>query len=95
MQRMPSYGHLRACKNEIMTAEYFLSLKDKKREAILTTKGIFLAQKEIGDMIYDLYQVDSFYVEFSYSISGNRTVTTNVYTDLRSSAQYRTSQIVN
>ena len=71
-----------------MTAEYFLSLNDRRREAILTTKGVFLSQKEIGGVVHDLYKVDAFYVEFRYSISGNSTVITNVFTALESSAHY-------
>ena len=72
-----------------MTAEHFLSLQDQKRETILTTKGIYVAQRETGDLVYDLYQVDSFYVEFCYSFSENSTVTTTVFTDLDCLAPYR------
>ena len=72
-----------------MTAQNFLSLHDQRREAVLITKGIYLAQRETADFVYDLYQVDSFYVEFCYSISENSTVTTAVFTDLDCLAPYR------
>lgn len=71
-----------------MTPEYFLSLNDQRRESILAKKGIHLAQRENGELFYDLYQVDSFYVEFCYFISVNSTVTTNVFTDIRNLNPY-------
>ncbi|MEJ7914344.1 MAG: hypothetical protein WKF70_14400 [Chitinophagaceae bacterium] len=71
-----------------MTPEYFISLPDKKREDILTKKGIHLAQLEKGELLFDLYQVDSFYVEFCYFISVNSTVTTKVFTDTENLSPY-------
>ena len=71
-----------------MTPEYFISLNDQRRESILTKKGIHLAQLEKGELLYDLYQVDSFYVEFCYLISVNSTVTTRVFTDTESLSPY-------
>lgn len=71
-----------------MTPEYFISLSDQRREAILAKKGTYLAQLEKGELLYDLYQVDSFYVEFCYFISANSTVTTRVFTEVESLTPY-------
>lgn len=71
-----------------MTPDYFISLNDQRREAILAKKGIHLAQGEKGELLYDLYQVDSFYVEFCYFISVNSTVTTRVFTEIDNLGPY-------
>ena len=54
-----------------MTHYQFDHLNYVEQEESICDNGIFLATRDAGDLMYDLYQIDSFYVEFFYNINKN------------------------
>lgn len=44
----------------------FSFLPEEDKEEIVRAKAVFLATRHEGDWLFDLYQLDSFYVEFFY-----------------------------
>lgn len=56
----------------------FLSAED--REELIRTRGVFLASRSEGDFLMDLYQMDSFYVEFFYLTHDHGVVKSRCFT---------------
>jgi hypothetical protein len=54
-----------------MTLYQFNHLHEVEQEESIEDEGIFLANRDEGPMMFDLYQIGNFYVEFYYHIGGN------------------------
>ena len=54
-----------------MTLLQFDHLHYVEQEESICDQGVFLANRYEGELMYDLYQIDSFYVEFFYNINKN------------------------
>jgi len=58
-----------------MTLQEFIQLNEVEQEEVVWDNGSFIATKDNDDLIYDIYKVDSFYVQFSYLLGKPETVT--------------------
>ncbi len=64
-----------------MSIEEFLLISQQKQVDIISEKGTLLAYRREGLVIYDLYSIELFYVEFSYNISYKGPVTVRIFHD--------------
>ena len=44
----------------------FSFLPEEEKEEIVRTKAVFLASRSAGNFLFDLYQLEGFYIEFFY-----------------------------
>ncbi len=49
-----------------MTIHQFNLLNEAEKRSVVWTEGVYLAKHTEGDYVYDVYQIDGFYVEISY-----------------------------
>jgi len=54
-----------------MTLGIFNSMMELDQVKAIWHRGVFLAERRDEDTRYVLYQLDAFYIEFSYNISDN------------------------
>jgi len=54
-----------------MTLYQFNHLNEVEQEESVEDEGVFLANRNEGVLMFDLYQIGSFYIEFSYHINRN------------------------
>lgn len=54
-----------------MTLYQFNHLNEVEQEESVEDIGVFLANRNAGVLMFDLYQIDNFYIEFSYFINRN------------------------
>lgn len=52
-----------------MNIEEFNELTDVEQEEVIFDSGEFLGTDNIENVIFDIYQVNDFYVQFSYDIN--------------------------
>lgn len=64
-----------------MTLAKFRTLHEYEQEEIIFRNGVFLENYVIKDFIYDAYQLGSFYVIFSYSLTRQGEATLKAFTD--------------
>lgn len=64
-----------------MTIIEFMAESLESQVDIVSEKGILLAYRNEGIVIYDLYNIDDFFVEFSYNLAYNDTVRINIFQD--------------
>ena len=57
-----------------MNIYLFSFLEREQQEYIISEQGIFLATMEKDGLIFDLYQLESFYVEFFYYLHDNEKI---------------------
>jgi hypothetical protein len=57
----------------------FSYLNEIQQADLITERGIFLGERVDEEAIYDLYKMDSFYVEFCYYTNKNVEVRCSVY----------------
>lgn len=68
---------------------YKFSLSDKEdQELIIDNKGVFLATREDDGIMFDLYQLDYFYVEFIYYTNGYGNMVVRCFTSTEELASY-------
>lgn len=68
---------------------YKFSLSDKEdQELIIDKKGVFLATREDDGIMFDLYQLDYFYVEFLYYTNGYGNMVVRCFTSTEELASY-------
>lgn len=54
-----------------MTLYQFSHLHETEQEESICDEGVFLATRDEGELMFDLYQIGSFYIEFAYKINVN------------------------
>ncbi|MEO5998541.1 MAG: hypothetical protein ABIN89_17420 [Chitinophagaceae bacterium] len=54
-----------------MTLYQFDHLNEIEQEESIEDEGVFLANRNEGLLMFDLYQIGDFYVEFYYNINRN------------------------
>lgn len=64
-----------------MTINEFRAESLESQVDIVSEKGILLAYRNEGVVIYDLYNIDDFFVEFSYNLAQNEAVTMKIFHD--------------
>lgn len=64
-----------------MTFNEFMAESQESQVDIVSDKGILLAYRNEGVVMYDLYGIDEFYVEFSYNLANNEAVKMKIYQD--------------
>lgn len=64
-----------------MTINEFKAESLESQVDIVSEKGILLAYRNEGVVMYDLYNIDDFYVEFSYNLAYNDAVTMKIFQD--------------
>jgi hypothetical protein len=52
-----------------MTIHQFNLLNEAEKQRVIWTDGVFLAKHTEGNFVYDVYQIEGFYVEISYRIN--------------------------
>lgn len=72
---IPPFGNIHMTINEFK-AESLESQVD-----IVSDNGILLAYRNEGVVMYDLYNIDDFFVEFSYNLAYNEAVTMKIFQD--------------
>jgi hypothetical protein len=55
-----------------MTLYQFDHLHQVEQEESIEDEGVFLANRCEGEFMFDLYQIDDFYVELFYNIENNK-----------------------
>lgn len=63
-----------------MTLEQFKYLSPKEQEFALKTQAVFIASMHDKENIYNLFQIDSFYLEVYYNVEEN-VVSSLIYFD--------------
>jgi len=64
-----------------MTINEFMAESLESQVDIVSDKGILLAYRNEGVVMYDLYNIDDFFVEFSYNLAYNEAVTMKTFQD--------------
>lgn len=64
-----------------MTFNEFMAESQESQVDIVSEKGILLAYRNEGVMMYDLYNIEDFYVEFSYNLAYNEAVRMKIFQD--------------
>jgi hypothetical protein len=64
-----------------MTIDQFSAISQKEQVDIVAEKGVLLAYRKEGLTMYDLYNIDSFFIEFCYHLAQNNTVKMKVFQD--------------
>lgn len=64
-----------------MTINEFKAESQESQVNIVSEKGILLAYRNEGVVMYDLYNIDNFYVEFSYNLAYNEAVKMKIFQD--------------
>ena len=59
----------------IMTLQEFIQLNEVEQEEVIWDNGSFIATRDNDHLMYDLYKIDSFYVQFSYVLNKPETIT--------------------
>lgn len=70
-------------KSAYMKIEEFNSLNETEQEEIVWERGEFLRNHNEGNLMWDLYQLDSFYVSFFYELQKNQKATIKTFADLK------------
>jgi hypothetical protein len=65
-----------------MTMLQFISLNKIVQEEILLSCGVYLAGRTDKKFVYDLYQIDGFYVEFFYKPESETTIYVRAFDEL-------------
>ena len=55
-----------------MTMQSFHYLNEIEQADLVTEKGTFICERVDGDTIYNLYQIDAFFVEYCFFSSDDR-----------------------
>lgn len=71
-----------------MTLNEFMAESQESQVDIVSEKGILLAYRNEGVVMYDLYNIDDFFVEFSYNLANNNTVRMHIFQDTRELKSY-------
>lgn len=64
-----------------MKIEEFDALTDVEQEEIIFDAGEFLGNDNIENMMFDIYRVNDFYVQFSYEMNKNEKATIKTFRD--------------
>ena len=64
-----------------MTYNEFMAESQESQVDIVSDQGILLAYRNKNTVMYDLYNVDDFFVEFSYNLASNEAVTMKIFED--------------
>jgi hypothetical protein len=68
---------------------YTFSLLDKEdQELMISDDGTFLATREADGIMFDLYHLETFYVEFLYHTNGSGNMVVRCFTSTEELAAY-------
>lgn len=68
---------------------YKFSLLDiKEKETILFQQGVLLAARQEDEHMFELYQLNSYYVEFIYNINGEGNMAVRCFTSVEEIKPY-------
>lgn len=71
-----------------MTFNEFKAENPDRQVDIVSEEGILLAYRNEGVIMYDLYNIDDFYVEFSYNMAHNNGVRMKIFQDTKELKPY-------
>jgi len=71
-----------------MTMYEFSILEKEDQEVFLESNGIFLVTREQDGFIFDLYKIDSFYVEFFYFTHDHGKIVVRCFTSVEELKPY-------
>ena len=71
-----------------MTMLQYISLDAVLQEEILKECGVYVAGRADDEFIYDLYQIDGFYVEFFYKPLINSGISARAFDDTQNLCAY-------
>ena len=64
-----------------MTINEFRAEHLESQVDIVSERGTLLAYRNVGTVIFDLYNIDDFFIEFSYDLGVNEAVTMKIFDD--------------
>lgn len=71
-----------------MTMQAFSYLNEVERADLITERGVLLSERVNNEAIYDMYKMDSFYVEFCYTLNKKPEVHCCIYKTLNRQRPY-------